>query len=326
MQIIPMRANASQNFHTQKQHKEKTILEKSPLYEAMMHGNLCDILQILSNLEIDPNQGCLYISDGKTTLNKSPLYFAIKKGFSEIILLSLINHPKINLNTQNGLLGKTPLISAIYRNDLFTIRALLQKPDLDVNLIDFAGRTPIEIALLSRNNLVIKELMLHPKINLKCVQKNCNLLLEIAIKSFSTPLISKVLRNPFIDPNSALYHAIKKDDVDLVKMLLKHTRAEPNKIVWGVQSLFSLARLKGNTEMIKLFLDHPKVDIHAKSDSGRTLLERAQTNEDTELVEILLAHPKMNLPSEATTESNEKSEPLPSTVKTETKKRVSFAI
>lgn len=321
-----MRANASQNFHTQKQQKGKTILEKSPLYEAMLHGNLSDILQILSDPENDPNQGCLYINDQKTTLNKSPLYFAIKKGFSEIVILSLINHPKIDLNTRNGLLGETPLISAIYRNDLFTILALLQKPDLDVNMPDFDSKTPIEIALLPGNDLILKELMLHPKINLKCVKKNCDILLEIAIKSCCTPLISKVLRNPFIDPNPSLYHAIKKGNVDLAKMLLKHSRAEPNKIVCGAQSLFALARLKGNTEMIKLFLDHPKVDIHAKSESGRTLLERALANEDTELVEILLAHPKMNLLNTDIIETDTKSKSAPSIIRTETKKRVSFAI
>lgn len=326
MQIIPMRANASQNFYIQKQHKGKTILEKSPLYEAMMRGALFEVLNILSDPENDPNQGCLYINDQKTTLNKSPLYFAIKKGFSEIVILSLINHPKINVNTRNGLLGETPLISAIYRNDLFTILALLQKPDIDVNMTDFDGRTPMEIALLPGNDLIIKELLLHPKINLKSVKRNCDILLEIAIKSCCIPLISKVLRNPFIDPNPALYHAVQKGDVDLVKTLLKHCHAEPNKIIKGAQSLFALARLKGNTEMIKLFLDHPKVDIHAKSESGRTLLERALANEDTELVEILLAHPKMNVPSAATTGSDEKSESLPSIVRTETKKRVSFAI
>lgn len=96
--------------------------------------------------------------------------------------------------------------------------------------------------------------------------------------------------NPSIPDNVAIRQMANKGYVELVDLLLKDTRVDPNaRNVVNYDALMNACD-KGHVEVVKLLLQDPRVNANARKDRA---IELASIRNHTEIVKLLI--PKVNL-------------------------------
>jgi ankyrin repeat protein len=184
--------------------------------------------------------------------NCSPIMHAIESGSSQI----------------NELLAMQPDITKINWEHLDFVSCFDKNPQLMNNIL---------------NNEVIRK-KYGPKYLYKAYTK----------KKYD---IVKFLLNAKVDPNilygktNALYWAIDEQDLDLIKILLKHNNININYVnEYGYTILIKLATGNIRDEsIIDLLLSHNKIDINTINHSNDTALIWAAYHENNYLVEKLIA-------------------------------------
>ena len=97
-------------------------------------------------------------------------------------------------------------------------------------------------------------------------------------------------KEPHSIPSTALYRAIRGDNIDVVRLLLEKIPGPPSeRAQYDNLSPLKHAALHGQTEITSLLLDAGS-DLHAVSDTHETCLHLAASNGHAETVELLLEH------------------------------------
>ncbi|KAB5558216.1 hypothetical protein GE09DRAFT_1173204 [Coniochaeta sp. 2T2.1] len=88
----------------------------------------------------------------------TPLNLAAYLGLVSIVKM-LLDHGSIDLNTHCDRLSETPLLSATMNGHLFTVKTLLESPQVDVEAKDGSGRTPLSRAVTDGRYAILRLLL-----------------------------------------------------------------------------------------------------------------------------------------------------------------------
>lgn len=180
-----------------------------------------------------------YLKQGKRPIITTPLYLAAKWGHTEIVK-KLISLPQISVNkgeitNKKGKPGYTPLMGALKAKDINCVKALLNHPDIDPNII-------------------VNEL----KINGFKLEESA---LSMAMTFSYEPeiYVQELLKHPNINPNLSI-STYNKD-------LGKEITLEVNHLVFAIST--------SNTELISLLLSHPNIDISCMKDKELSIWQKS---------------------------------------------------
>jgi ankyrin repeat protein len=122
------------------------------------------------------------------------LHNACKKNYTSIVRLLLTNNDTINVNIPNQN-GNTPLMLAVYENNIEIIHELLKCKDINVNSLNVQLETPL-IAACRMNNYKIAKILVE---NEAIINKRYDL-----------------------NGETAIFHAIRNNNRKLTSLLLEH--------------------------------------------------------------------------------------------------------
>ncbi|XDG08410.1 hypothetical protein ABKA04_008025 [Annulohypoxylon sp. FPYF3050] len=245
-------------------------------------------------------------------------------------LLTTIPRSSLDINKISSLWGASPLIIATWRGHTSTVDLMLKldpKPDLTIK--DNVGDTVMTTAALLGDSCLV-ETLLQGGANLEATNESGARAIEKAIftGAYKTldallkggygdteskgdgdgpPLVVaagigmlecvRVLLNHGADPNiecesgTALYKAVSRDHIDVVRLLLEW-KPKPNMNITPKDEKMLLIRAvcTGNTELVSLLIEHgAEVDfVDPNCFFARTPLCRACKEGDLEMVKLLL--------------------------------------
>lgn len=229
--------------------------------------------------------------------NRRLLSFAIEKNDIKLIKF-LLSNPKINPNyiqiirKNNSDRGETidedmtELSKAIENKNIELIKLLMKCPNIDPNIKLF-------ISIFNKNGTRYEALSA----------------LSMAIEMESIEIINILLSNEKTLPNAngELLLAIKKDNDEILKLLINDQRTDLNELseeIGKTQSILFRAVEEKNTKLIKILVDCPYMNPNVKHQfikilekhyysDEKTPLSIAIENEDLEVIKLLLECPKI---------------------------------
>ena len=113
-----------------------------------------------------------------------------------------------------------------------------------------------------------------------------------------------------IEEKSPLLMAIKKRNIDIVKLLIKHEELDinfinktynfrDNKVMWDKTTALNLAVDMENAEIVKVLLECEKIDVNYKNineqNQIRTALHTAVKKENLDIIQLLLNHKNIDV-------------------------------
>jgi len=128
--------------------------------------------------------------------------------------------------------------------------------------------------------------------------------LSTAAKEGFTDIMKILLDQPGVDINikdnwyyTPLYHAIERDNPEIVKLLLdKSNVKEENSLKGNINyefqdgnTVLTLAAEKGNPDIMRMLLDYPGIDINFKTYKGLIPLTQAMKHNKPMIVEMMLS-------------------------------------
>ncbi len=155
---------------------------KSPLLYATL-GHKTDTMQLLLKEKADP-----YITDLK---GMTPLHHAANMCAPDLIKVLLTDCPKETIINLTDKMGKTPLLHAIDRGHLATIRLLLEL-GADPNIQDILGMTAVHYAA-QKGNLNLLQELLKCNANINAKNKKDQTPLMLALLSKKEPVVRYIL-------------------------------------------------------------------------------------------------------------------------------------
>jgi ankyrin repeat protein len=192
---------------------------------------------------------------------------------------------------------------AVVGNNTTTVRAFLDKPNINVNTPDGYEFSP----LCSASNCgdshieVVKLLLAHPQIDVNRIGKDSENSLYLAAQNGYADIVKLLLKHPNIDVNianrygySPLYIASENNHAKIVKLLLNFPKIDPNKSDVQRLSPLHIACLKGHIDIVKLLLKHPNIEVNRPTITGDTPLYLAVEKGHIDIVKQLLQHTDIN--------------------------------
>ncbi|KAH6879709.1 hypothetical protein BKA70DRAFT_1576154 [Coprinopsis sp. MPI-PUGE-AT-0042] len=239
-----------------------------------------------------------------------PLHVAAFYGLEGLIPRAAQLHSP---NSGTELWNELPLMLAVRRGHLASVKALLSLPGIDVNLCDDARRNAFILAATSGNIECVKLLAEVPGIDVHGADLFGNTALNRAARGGHTEVIKLFIRLPEVDINAldpsgwtALMYAVYEGHADVVKELLSAERIDVNQASFRQESdgdheeqstALTIAASKGHVNIVKQLLEVPGIDVNVVPDpEGGTALSCALAKGHREIVELLLAFPGTILP------------------------------
>lgn len=176
---------------------------------------------------------------------------------------------EINVNAQDNM-SCTPLHIAVYRQQFETINILLQDCRVNVNCPDWKRDTPLLIHI--KNARFMRESW-HP-----------NRILDALL---SRPDLDLNHRDK--DGRTALWHAVKGEDVRTVDLLLQRSGIEVNVVDNFGYSALACAAQSGHLAIATALLGHLQIDVNAQSKGEMPPLCAACRAGHGPMVELLLS-------------------------------------
>ncbi|MGD0465324.1 MAG: ankyrin repeat domain-containing protein [Gammaproteobacteria bacterium] len=273
----------------------KTLLERpdvdvnfnKPLLKAIETEQKDIITLLLKHTQIDINASQLSGSQN-LFLNKA---IELKKWDTVKQLLSL---ETININYVIENLNMSPLEAIIEQGDAVTVKTLLERPDVDVNL-----HNPLFKAIEKNNKEIITLLLAHPKIGINIVKtpgaQNLSLNRAIELKqwnvvkqllSVETMYINYVIPKLNMTPLELM---IEQGDVSTVEALLKQKDLDVN-----LNYPLFKAIIEGKLDIVMLLLERSDIDINIIKELGSpSPLWLAAKYGYSDIVQELLSHPNI---------------------------------
>ncbi|CAI7618979.1 unnamed protein product [Penicillium glandicola] len=189
--------------------------------------------------------------------------------------------------------GDTPLQYAVRRNEIGTVRTLLESGQVNPRLVNQYGQRPIWTAVCNGNETVVK-LLIDFGANVDC-EEDGSLLHIAAVRGHVGMMRLLIDRGACLDcrcngcivAGTCLMVALRSDNPDAVYFLLDKG-ADPDCSGEHGDTLFSIAASDGNETLVRLLLERG-VRIEPLDNCGRTPLALATRNGHLGIVNQLLA-------------------------------------
>lgn len=201
--------------------------------------------------------------------------------------------------------GHNALLLAISNGNIDVTRALLENPDIDVNVHTTHGNTPITMYAYNNKYIdILKLLLSHENIDINMCDNSGMTLLTIAVRNNDIKLVTKLLKKYNADPNiytrndTILSSATNNDHQDIFKLLLEHPNINPNIQTIRLLRTPLTQAIIGNNERIsyiKSLLSHPDIDVNIKDKKNMTALMYAIKYDNMDVIQLLLSHPDIDI-------------------------------
>ena len=195
-----------------------------------------------------------FVADLKDQDGRTPLMWAANGGNEEA--LKVLLHQDVDVNTlyyhQNGPRPTTALAWAAFNGHVATVELLLERDDIDVNLIgDPRSLTPLVYAASNGHKAVVRILLKHADLVADCqvVQRSAALYMAAASRNC--------------------------DSVGCVELLLEQGNVDVNYRNKVGATPLAIAASNGNADVVKMLLEYEGLDVTSRDESGRTTLEVA---------------------------------------------------
>ncbi|KAK8895179.1 hypothetical protein M9Y10_023621 [Tritrichomonas musculus] len=309
----------------------------TPLCIAIKYENVEIVRLLVERKDININLKSLEyeeVSDVATYefyIESTPLYQAVTLGNIEIVQL-LLSHKAIDINTviitkkncnfdkEPHISERTALIAAVWANRTEIARLLLAQENIDVTINQ--NEELLHVAVRNKNSEIVRLLLDNKDIDVNRILKGPNIfnpdiwddeevkLNKLAIREKVDNYCSFCSSNPFYEEITALYIAVKDNNVEIVKLLVGHGNIDVNmkslvkkyeysynnkgkeseeKNITNLTPLY-LAVKNENYEIVQLLINHKNIDINMKSYSyywkyNGFLIDGIQQEENKQIIE-----------------------------------------
>ena len=193
--------------------------------------------------------------------------------------------------------GRTPLSYAIYSGYVDIVERLVERDDVDVNIVDETGNTPLTTAAWAGNDEIVRLLLGRNDIDKNSRNRAGDTSLMIAVLA-KNQTISRLLLENGVDANLKGYHgntalllAISAEygSIDMVKLLLERNNVNVNAVHDVTYNTpLCLAVNEGNEHLVGLLLKRGDIKPNLPEGGGRSPLSCAVLNGHEGLVRLLL--------------------------------------
>ncbi|XP_018417833.1 PREDICTED: transient receptor potential cation channel subfamily A member 1 [Nanorana parkeri] len=134
-----------------------TSMQENPqlIFKLVQEGHVCRVRSFILK-----NPTCLM---ARNELEATPLHYAAKHGYLEIVFMIVNEGTDEVLNAQDGK-GGTALHWAVVKNQVDSVRILLSR-GADPNLLNFYRLAPLHLAIQLHHNSIVEELLNHSTTN-----------------------------------------------------------------------------------------------------------------------------------------------------------------
>ncbi|KAG0138523.1 ankyrin repeat-containing domain protein, partial [Tuber indicum] len=165
------------------------------------------------------------------------------------------------------------LNQAIWRNNEMVLRTLLDS-GMSANASDETGTPPLIQAVLAKRPKMIQLLLSKEEYGID-VNKSigfCGTPLQAAIRSGDIEIVSMLLKHSKINVNPTTSHfalsvlnaTIKNKNIDILTLLLSDPRVDINLASGGnMETPLTYALSGQNVNIVQLLLQHPRLDVNA---------------------------------------------------------------
>ena len=227
-----------------------------------------------------------YLVNKRDATNMSALFFALERSDVPIIQL-LMDFPGIEVNNMNDR-GEYPLLYATARKPE-AVRLFLSNPTTILDCILSGTEENVVNIACEQNSVDLLKMFMEDKrwnpelINWRPREGHNDSALSTAAKEGFTEIMKMLLDQPGVDLNvndagwyTPLYHAIDRNNPEIVKLLLdKSNVEEENSLKENInyefqdgQTVLTLAAEKGNLDIMRMLLDYPGIDVNFKTSKG----------------------------------------------------------
>lgn len=247
----------------------------------------------------------IVMDEGKIIEN---LLSEIKKKKPNVqFILDMITTPGLHFDLNKPIYQnhQTLLMRACSLNRVEVVKALLQLPELDINIfVDSYGINAIMCAIRSGATESATELLNHPHINVVLKNGQEQYALKEAAQYGRAEIVEMLLQRPDVDINhrvdsvlskSALEHACYRGHTEVVRVLLKHPDIEVNVQSYNKWYPIHWAASHGFVEIIQLLLAHPKIDVNPINNFDFSPISLASRDQRKEVLLELLKHPDIDV-------------------------------
>ncbi len=196
-----------------------------------------------------------------TGCEETALHHAVLKRDNMDTLVALWNHPQMDRTAVDGF-GRTALLLAVKHASLDMVKFLLDQPETDIDAADNNGNTVLLTAAMNEDLETFKFLYFHPAVEQKCVN---------------------------LDGSNVLFNAAWYGHHTILEFLLNQNDTDIT-VVESTQNktVLHAAVKSGDLHKVRAVWNHPRVDRRAKMNNGMDALMLAAFNGFSDIVEFLL--------------------------------------
>lgn len=194
----------------------------------------------------------------------TPLTLAVRRGREDVVKL-LTQSYKVDVNRKlNHEHTMVPLLQATFDGHEGIVRALLQRPDLDVNAYDVHGRNALSLAASEGHVVILQILLEHGGMDISLRDK------------LGRSIFARAARNG----HQRVVDILQREVADVANCLNETDRHA---------ILDTLCR--GNANVLRTILEsNPNMDCNKRDSWGTTILSKAAYRGFDEVVQVLLSH------------------------------------
>ncbi|KAI5839405.1 hypothetical protein DFP73DRAFT_211586 [Morchella snyderi] len=285
--------------------RQKIFLDSGPTFDAWRVSSSYRLESrswVLNGLERDLDD----------QINKliSPSSISSSGGSSQLLATCMLGMPDImrkHLEESEKGIPEAACLVAAYHNQETIIELLVKRGDVDVNA-HACGITPLSAASIRGHEGIVRLLLTRDDIrvnelsggNIYNFKEPGSTALSFAVVNNKEAVARELLKRRDLDVNSVdhrfdlkmtpLTHAIMRNRVDLVKLLLRNTNINVNLApdVDEYTPLHWAARAEeGSVEILALLLEREDILVNPRSTSGKTPLDTRLDRPKSEISEIV---------------------------------------
>lgn len=264
----------------------------TPLYVACRHKQLEIVKYLLQHPDIDPS----ITGDDGTVLSIACLISDKNDEKYELIKL-LLEDGRVDPNIKHPTSGNSPLSYACYRNDINTVRILLERPNIDT----FGALVSACYGCISVDTTdVIKILLEYNNLNYDFNNESPLHALASITKNTNTDIINisrMLIEDPRIDPNAVNYRhetplfvACNENNIKMVKLLLDPIYNIDVNIpdAYGKTPFYNACK-NNHINIVKMLYENNSVDVTKTDNNGKSPFE-AICDDRTDLIKLMIEH------------------------------------